>query len=200
MYQPVRVTAPVIQPVTRTEVKAQLDVSYTDKDTMIDGLIAAATSRYDGLAGILGICLVEQSWRQDYDAFSNDLRLQLGPFISITSVVYDNENGDPQTVAAENYTLVSDECGSFVRFADYYSFPTVSGIAKSVRVTYKAGYANAGSDPDFISTVPDGIKQMMLMLIRHWFDNPSGVTVGVSAVVTPLAVRSLEEQFHRMVV
>jgi uncharacterized phiE125 gp8 family phage protein len=199
MYQPVRIAAPAIQPVTRAEVKAQLDVSYSEKDAMIDGLIAAATSRYDGPAGILGICLVEQTWRQDFDTFDDVLLLPIGPVISITSVKYDDENGDEQTVDPEGYSLLSDERGHYVQFVSGFSAPSISG-EPAVRVTFKAGYANAGSDPNITSTVPDGIKQMMFMLIRHWFDNPSGVTVGVSVAVTPLAVRSLEEQFHRPVV
>lgn len=197
MYKPVRTAAPVIYPVTRTEVKAQLDVSHTEKDTMIDGLIAAATSRYDGLTGILGICLVEQSWRQDFDDFDCTLRLQLGPVISITSVKYDDENGDEQTIDPADYALVSDLSGPYVKFLDSYTYPTLATQTEpAVRVTYEAGHANGGTDPNFTSTVPDGIKQMMHMLIRHWFDNPSGVTVGVSAVLTPLSVRSLEEQFY----
>lgn len=198
IYQPVRVAAPVIQPVTRTELKAQLDVTDTDRDALIDGLIAAATSRYDGWNGILGISLVEQSWRQDFDAFDRVLRIRLGPVISITSIAYDDANGDPQTIAAAEYAVLSDDRGQFVRFLDSYSFPTLASVTPSLRVTYKAGHANVGIDPNFTSTVPDGIKQMMFMLIRHWFDDPSAVIVGVSAVVAPLSVRSLEEQFHRM--
>jgi uncharacterized phiE125 gp8 family phage protein len=197
VYQPVRVAAPAILPVTKTEAKAHLDVTYADKDTLIDGLIAAAISRYDGWRGILGICLVEQSWRQDFDSFSRELRLRLGPVISITSVIYDDENGDPQTIAAENYVLANDASGPFVRLVETYSYPTLSSVLPALRVTYKAGHANAGTDPNFTSTVPDGIKIMMLMLIRHWFDNPSGVIVGVTASAAPLSVRALEEQWHR---
>ena len=43
MYHPVLVTAPTIKPITLTEAKAALDIGYTDKDTLITGLIAAAT-------------------------------------------------------------------------------------------------------------------------------------------------------------
>lgn len=191
-HKPVRTVAPAIQPVTATEVKAQLDVTYTDKDTQIAGLIAAATSRYDGPSGILGICLVEQSWRQDFDAFDTCLRLPFGPVISITSVTYLDAAGDPQTVDSDDYVLLTDEEGSYVEFVDGFSVPTILDASAVVGVTFKAGYANGGSDPNFTSTVPDAIKQMMFMLIRYWFDDPAGEKP------VPMAVRSLEDQWVRL--
>jgi hypothetical protein len=52
MYRPVLVAAPAIKPITLTEAKAALDISYTDKDTLIQGLIAAAIAHLDGWSGI----------------------------------------------------------------------------------------------------------------------------------------------------
>jgi uncharacterized phiE125 gp8 family phage protein len=198
MYRPFLVTAPVIKPVTRTEAKAHLDVSYTNKDTQIDMLIAAATSHLDGWTGILGRCLCEQTWRQDFDRFSRCLRIPLAPVISITSVKYDDANDVEQTIAAENYEFLVDELGPYVKFLDTYSFPSIADERPAVRVTYLAGYANAGSSPNFTSTVPDDIKHAILLLVRHWFDNPSAVSVGVTAQTMPMAVDALLSKHRRI--
>jgi uncharacterized phiE125 gp8 family phage protein len=197
-YLPVRTAAPAIQPVSLDEVKEWADITYYDKDAMIEGLIAAATSRYDGPTGILGICLVEQSWRQDYDAFSRCMRLPFGPAISITGITYIDEFGDTQTVSAGHYSLLADSLGPYVKFRDTYSFASLSDVPAAVSITFKSGYANAGSPENPRSTVPDGIKQMLLLLIRHWFDNPAGVVTGTIATQMPLSVRSLEEQWSRI--
>lgn len=191
MYRPVLVTAPTATPISLTEAKAQLDISYTDKDTMITSLIAAATAYLDGWTGILGRCLVTQTWRQDFDSFSMCLRLPLYPVSSITSVKYDDTSDVEQTVASSNYDLLDDDLGAFVRFKDDYSFPSIHEDRPAVRVAYAAGYANAAA-------VPDAIKQAMLLMIRHWFDNPSAVVVGVTAQAMPMAVDALLAPWRRV--
>lgn len=199
MYRPVLTTAPSVLPITLTEAKAQLDVSYTDKDTQISALIAAATSHLDGYTGVLGRCLGEQSWRQDFDDFAYCLPLPLAPIISITSVKYLDTAGAEQTVAGANYSLVTDESGSsYVRFIETFSIPAVKSEGPAVMVAFKAGYATTGTDPNFVSTVPAAIKQAILLLVRHWFDNPGAVVVGVNAQKLPFAVDALLTPWRRI--
>jgi uncharacterized phiE125 gp8 family phage protein len=198
MYRPVQTVAPSIKPVSLAEAKAHLDIGYSEKDTLITALIAAATDHLDGWAGILGRCLVEQTWRQDYNDFCRCLRLPLFPVISVSSVKYDDADGVEQTVSASDYQLLADEIGAFVRFNDDYSYPSVDDDGPSVRVLYKAGYANGGSDPNFTSTVPDGIKHAILLMVRHWFDNPSAVSVGAPAQKMPIAVDALLAPYRRV--
>jgi uncharacterized phiE125 gp8 family phage protein len=198
MYRPVLVTPPATLPVTRAQVKVQLDISHTEKDAMIDGLIAAAVSHLDGWTGILGRCLEEQTWRQDDDVFWRCFPLPLAPVISIVSVKYDDAGGAEQTVDSANYGLVTTHDGrSFVRMADGFALPALhAGNGPRVRVAYKAGYAQAGSPA--ASTVPDAIKQAMFLLVRHWFDNPSAVNVGNIVNAMPFAVDALLAPWRRV--
>ncbi len=188
MYRPVLVTAPASTPVSLTEAKAQLDVGYTDKDTLITGLIAAATAHLDGWTGILGRCLITQTWRQDFDRFNRCMRLPLFPVASITSVKYDDAEGAEQTIANTNYALLCDDLGFYVQFKDTYSFAAISTVRPAVRVAYVAGEAAA----------PDAIKQAMLLMIRHWFDNPTAVSVGVIVQAMPMAVDALLAPYRRV--
>jgi uncharacterized phiE125 gp8 family phage protein len=194
MYRPVLVTPPSIKPITSTEAKAWLDVTYTDKDTPITGLIAAATAHLDGWAGILGRCLCEQTWRQDFDRFSRCLRIPLAPVISITSVKYDDAEDVEQTVSSADYSLQNDELGPFVRFLDTYTYPTIYEERPAVRVTYLAGYPTVTG----AWTGPDDVKHAIALLIRHWFDNPSAVTVGVTAQTMPMAVDAILAKYRRI--
>jgi uncharacterized phiE125 gp8 family phage protein len=193
MYRPVVVTPPSIKPVTRTEAKAALDIGYTDKDTLIDGLIAAATTYLDGWTGILGRALCEQTLRQDYDAFCTRLRLPLSPVISITSVKHYDTAGVQQTITSTNYTLKNDDLGPYVEFISTYAFPALYVERASVSVTYLAGYATVTG----AWTGPDAIKQAMLLLIRQWFDNPTPVIVGQTVEKMPYAVDALLAPFRR---
>lgn len=197
MYRPVLVTLPSIKPVTLIEAKAWLDIGYNEKDTVITGLIAAATAHLDGWTGILGRCLCEQTWRQDFDGFARCLRLPFAPVISITSVKYDDADGVEQTVAGSDYSLLNDAVGPFVRFSNDFTIPSLSNSLPSVRVTYLAGYADISGTPR-TSSVPDDIKHAIALLVRHWFDNPTAVVVGVGAQVMPMAVDALLAKYRRI--
>ena len=188
MYRPVLTAAPASTPVSLNEAKAHLDIGYTDKDTQITALIAAATAHLDGWTGILGRCLITQSWRQDFDRFNRRLRLPLFPVASITSVKYDDESDVEQTIDSSNFSLLTDDLGSYVKFIDTYAFPAIHTERPAVRVTYVAGEAAA----------PDAIKHAMLLLIRHWFDNPSAVSVGGPTQAMPMAVDALLAPYRRI--
>jgi uncharacterized phiE125 gp8 family phage protein len=185
MYSPVLVAAPATNPVTITEAKATLDVPYTEKDTLITDLISAATNHLERL---LDRRFITQTWRQDFDGFERCLRLPLVPVASIASVKYDDADSVEQTVNSANYALLADESGAYVRFADGYSFPTTDGIDPTVRVAYVVGEAAAEA----------AIKRAILMLVRHWFDNPSAVQVGQPAQAMPMAVEALIGPYRRM--
>ncbi len=193
MYRPVLVTPPAIKPITLTEAKAWLDITYTDKDTVISGLIAAATAHLDGWTGILGRCLCEQTWRQDFDSFSRCLRIPLSPVISITNIKYDDENSAEQTVDSGSYTVLNDDLGPYVKFADDFAFPSIASGRPAVRVTYLAGYPTATG----VWTGPEDIKNAIALMVRHWFDNPTAVVVGVGAQVMPMAVDALLTKYRR---
>ena len=196
MYRPVLVTPPAIKPVTLTEAKAWLDIGYTDKDTVITGLIGTATAHLDGWTGILGRCLCEQTWRQDFNDFRSCLRLPLFPVISITSVKYTDTDGVEQPIASENYTLKNDDLGAYVEFTSSYSFPSLNSESAAVRVAYLAGYADIAGTPK-TSSVPDDIKNAIALLVRHWFDNPGAVVVGVTAQQLPQGVDALLAKYRR---
>lgn len=193
MYRPFLVTPPAIKPVTLTEAKAWLDIGYTAKDTVITGLIAAATAHLDGWAGILGRCLCEQTWRQDFDRFNRCLRIPLAPVISITSVKYDDADDVEQTVGPQFYTLQNDDLGPYVKFLDTYSFASLHDERPAVRVTYLAGYPTVGG----AWSGPEDIKHAIALLVRHWFDNPTAVVVGVTAQKMPQSVDALLAKYER---
>lgn len=194
-YTPVRIAAPVIKPVTLAEVKAALDIGYSEKDTLIGGLIAAATTHFET---ILERSLCEQTWSLSFDEVCGTLPLAMGPVISVTSVKYLDADGVDQTIDPESYGLISEGMTSSVRFVSGYTAPTLYATAPAVSVVYKAGYANAGSDPNFTSTVPDDIKQAMFLLIRQWFDNPSASAIGATVAKMPYAVDALLSPYRPM--
>jgi uncharacterized phiE125 gp8 family phage protein len=188
MYAPVRSTAPAVLPISRDEAKSacRVDTTNTDEDDLIDGLIEAATSLLDGWSGILGRCLVTQSWQALADDFEQCMRLPL-PAATITSVKVRNAAGQLSTVTSTNYALRRDLRGSYVRFADAYSWPTDLAETQAVTIEFTAGYGAA-------EDVPSAIRQAIYLLVAHWYANREAVMVD-SVAELPLGVKALLAPF-----
>jgi uncharacterized phiE125 gp8 family phage protein len=191
MYSPVLVDAPFDTPVSLDEVKAQLDLGYEAKDAYITTLLAAAVNYLDGYSGVLGRCMVSQSWRQDFDDFSSCLNLPQVPVSEITSVTYIDTDGATQVVDPSDYQLVSKVAEAYVIFDSDYTLPALNVDGPSVSVTYVAGFGDA-------EAVPAVMKQIIFLLVRHWFDNPSAVVVGVPAQAMPFAIDALIGQARKL--
>lgn len=194
MHAPILITPPTAMPVTLEEAKLHLRVEDDGDDGLIRGLIAGAVSYLDGWTGILGRCLVEQTWRVDFDTFGRCMRIPLWPIIEIESITWRNEAGQVATIADENYALRTDERGAYVHWDKAYSFPSGLYESAAVSVLVKAGYPNDEND---VSTVPAALKVAILLLVGTWFDNREA-TVSGNASELPFAVNALIAPFRRI--
>lgn len=196
MNRPVLVTPPEGFPITLAEAKAHLKVNWDDEDGVITAFIMAAVSYLDGWSGILGRCLVEQTWRIDYSQFCQELPLPLAPVTSIAGITWRNSEGQISTIDDDEYLLEVDSAGnSFVRFRNAYAFPSGLYERDAISVTFVAGYP---ADEDDISTVPGALKVAILLLVAEWFNNRETSVPG-SVAELPFAVNALISPFRRMV-
>lgn len=188
MLAPVRTVAPLTEPVTLEQAKAHLRVTSDTEDTLIAALVSAAVSHLDGWSGILGRCLISQTWRQDFSGFGI-IRL---PFPNVASVVvaYTDGNGVSQVLAGSNYHIVNGLGGTWIELADGGSFPSTASQPDAVRVTFVAGYGGADD-------VPAGLKAAILLHVGHLFENRAAVEVGATPAILPLAYDALVEK-HRI--
>lgn len=207
MFAPVRTVAPAITPVSLAEAKVHCNANeFTDDDAMLMSLIEAATAHLDGWTGILGRCLCEQTWRQDFDSFRSYLRLPLFPVISIVSIDYTDVADAKQTIATPNYILQCDELGARVEFVGGYSFPPRNSNGSPICISYVAGYVDAPAveaDGDIPavprgSTVPSALKHAILMLVSHWYQNRDAILISGQVAELPFAVNALIAPFRRV--
>lgn len=153
MHRPVLVTPPGRLPISVEEVRGYLPASPLS-DAMIEGMIRSAVDHLDGWTGILGRCLVDQTWRQDFDGFDREMRLALLPVISIVSVTWRNADGHMSTVPISAYDLRTDAGSrSSIRFDADYVFPSGLHESRAVAVTYRAGYETIPEEPE-VPAVP----------------------------------------------
>lgn len=69
----IRVTPPATSIVSLPEVKAHLRVDHDHEDALIQSYMDAATSWVDGLDGVLGRCVMEQTWQASADEIRSGL-------------------------------------------------------------------------------------------------------------------------------
>lgn len=108
---------------------------------------------------------------------------------------YDDVDGAEQTVPNvdnASYELLTDDLGSYVRFKDTYSYPSLDTDRPALRVAYVAGYGTNAAD------VPAPIRHAILMLVGHWFANREAIAVGVAPSVVPLGVEALLAPYRRV--
>lgn len=194
MLAPVRTVAPVGVVVTLAEAKRHLGVDFADHDAMIEGFVGAAAQLLDGWSGILGRCLLTQTWRQDFDGFGCDaIRLPLGPNVVVTSVTYRDVVDEAQALPGETWAgPYLDAIGAYIKLAYGQAWPPTYCRDDAVSVTFTAGYGADGS------AVPLPIRQAILLLVGHWYENREAVNIGNITTALPFAVDALLAPYRRI--
>ncbi|WP_341989763.1 head-tail connector protein [Azorhizobium sp. AG788] len=175
------------------EAKAHLRVDFADDDDVIDGLIRAAQTHIDGPSGWLRRAVGPQVLQLTMDG--GDLVqgcpvvLPFPPFISLVSFVYDDAAGQEQTFA-DGSVMVTRK-GHFAHLLPAYGeqWPVPRSSRDAVRITWRAGYEDYAAD-----AAP--VRQAMLLLIGHWYNNREAVNVGNIVTTFPMAVEALLSPFR----
>ena len=193
MHVPVLTVVPAADLISLAEIKSQCRIDTADDDTLLSVLIQAATDHLDGWAGVLGRCLITQTWRQDFCDWPANGKLRL-PFPDVQSVTVKYQDADDveTTMPSSLYELLEDTIGSYVRFRKDFTSPALYDDKEfPISVTLVAGYGSAAS------AVPDAIRQAAMILAAHWYENREAVTTGPAPVAVPMAVTSLIEKYRR---
>lgn len=195
MLIPVRTVAPAVEPLSLTEAKAQVRADdFGDDDGLLGDLIAAARAYLDGWSGILGRCLINQTWRLDLAGWPTGGIVRLPfPDVSSVTVVYSDADDAEQTVSSSLYQLLADERGSFVRMREAFTAPAVNDDrADAVRVSLVAGFGAAASD------VPADIRHAMRMHVGHLYANREAVITGTISTAVQFSYDALVAKYRRV--
>lgn len=192
-------TSATTDAVTRTEMKAHLNVSTTRDDAYIDTLTKTAT-RY--IEDRTSQCLIRQTrtlkMRGFYDRryvheiddshYETCQRWTIvpprGPLVSVSSITYvASESGTTTTLASSDYSVSADNPG---RIAEAYNatWPAVRDQQNSVTVTYITGHSTTQAG------VPESLRHAVKLLAGHWYRNREAVDMTQFAPM-PMAVDAL---------
>lgn len=157
------ITAPGVEPVTLSEAKDHARVTVTDDDALITSQIVSARNFVE--AYTKRFC-INQTWEVSWDLDDNpDEKRFLAPgrgrIESVTSITsYDSD--DVGTVFdAANYRISGDR----IVLKDNAEWPALQRCFDTLVVRLLFGFGATVGD------VPDDIKQAIMMLVSHWYDN-----------------------------
>lgn len=187
--KPVLVTPPAEDPVTVSELKSHARITTPDEDDLLTGYLAAAVAHLDGRQGILGRCIIDQTWRQDYPGWCA-MRLPF-PDVSSASITYRDGDGVTQTLAASDYEVIETGGVAEIVFRRGFSAPRLDADARyPVSVTFTAGFGGSGD-------VPQAVKLAIMQLAAHWYEAREAVA-GDAMRAVPLAYDALISPYRRV--
>jgi uncharacterized phiE125 gp8 family phage protein len=177
---PYRITSqPAEEPVTLAEAKAHLRVDDTADDALVNALIVAARQQVEGWTNR---ALVTQDWELSSDSFPrfcdnqwifderatecDTIRLPLGNLDEDTvEITYVDVTGVTRTLAPSLYQIdaASEPARLIPAYASYWPIVRCPQL-NAVTVAFTAGYGTAAD-------VPQSIKQAILLLIGHLYEN-----------------------------
>lgn len=160
----VRTSPPTILPVSLAEMLPYVRVDGSEDLETVRMCIAAATDPLDGPGGLLGRCIMTQTWTMHLTAWGLGQVIPLCPVASL-AVTYDDANGADQVLAAGSFRLMQ-EWGAQPRIEWVGSLPTLNAeAAYPVRVAVVCGADAADAD----------IKAAILMEAVNIYDNRSSM-------------------------
>jgi uncharacterized phiE125 gp8 family phage protein len=159
-----------------TLAKAQLRVTHSDEDDLIEQYIASAKAWVERYTARL---LAEDTVIDTFTEFGDYLVLSRGPFVSLTTLAYVDGDGDDQELEGTRHR----DGRIYPPSAGWPSYQTYSTIT----TTYLAGYD--------VYDLPEELTQAQLLLIAHWYQNREAVAEGTFNEI-PLAVEALAGPFR----
>ncbi|MCJ8139569.1 head-tail connector protein [Falsirhodobacter halotolerans] len=171
IMRPVLVTPPQGSIVTLEELRLQCRADEVqEEDALLLSLRDAAMAHLDGWYGILGRCILSQTWQQDF-ATVGPVRLALPDITDLEVVRVDAEGAEIEVLGS---VIRHDALGTTVS-------PRVLAPGP-LRVRFTAEM------PRELRPV---VAQAVKMLVGHWYANREAVVTGTIATALPFAVNAL---------
>jgi len=179
------VDAPLVTPISLTEVKEQLRVESTDDDTMLTRLIDVAVA-YTDVQGALGQAMISQKWAQWINSTPpQSVSLILGPVQGVTAVKYYDLDGTLQTDTLANYEVFGTQFATQISPKEGFSWPVAQDRQDAIKIEYEIGYGDAASD------VPQTIRHALMLLVSHWYENREPELIGTISKELPFGFEPL---------
>ena len=159
------ITAPTVEPVTLSEVKAHCVIGHDDDNALLSVMVSAARE--------LGESLTGRSWAEKtlelvLDGFpgTSTIELPMSPVNAVASVKYLDADGVEQTMPSADYVVDID---SLVGRLVAEEWPETKETVNAVRIRYTAGWSAAN--------VPVAIKHWLMIRVATMYEHREAISM-----------------------
>jgi len=176
-------SGPGEEPVPLEEARAYLRLDDETQDGLVNALMTAARLT---LEAATRRAFVTQNWRVTLDQWpERGVILPLAPLQGVTQVSVDGV-----ALASDAYLVDLASAPPRLKAAQGVALPAPEDEMAGIAIDMLAGYGAA-------SAVPPPLKQAILMLTAHWFDNREAVAFGEQVNLLPMGVEALITPYRR---
>lgn len=178
------VTPPaVVEPVSLPSVKKYLRLDCgNEEDATLYDLIRAAREYVENETDL---SVATQTWKLTLDSFPDVIYLPKPPVKSVTSIKYYDANGVQQTLATSAYQVdISSQTRPRIISVDGEPWPDLDDRSSPIEIVFISGFA----------AVPPTLKQAILLLVTHWYENRNAVVIGSISKEMEFSLASLIRQ------
>ncbi len=157
-------TPPAARPVSLAEAKAHLKVDASEEDGLVAEMIAAATRRVEFECDL---ALITQRWRLLRDCWprSGVVGIPIHPVRTVEAVKILTEDG---LMIVDPALWEADLASRPARLRALSGFPEPARRMNVVQVDLTCGFGDVPAD------VPADLRQAVLLIVAHWFENREG--------------------------
>lgn len=185
------VDRPQDEPVTLAEARAHLRLATgqaTDQNATISRHIRAAREHAEAFTRR---AFMLQTLRLTLDQFPDfEIALPRPPLVDVSQIRYlDPTTGAMTVLAGSEYSVDNTRAPGWVFPAYGRRWPTTRSFTGAVEITYTAGYAD-------IDEVPEDLKQAVLLLVSHFYENREPEISGTIVSAWQLGAERLLERYR----
>ena len=168
-------TAPTVEPISVTEAKEHMRISYDyeDDDNYIDSLIRVVR---ESTEQFLKRKLITQTWKiyLNHWPYGDSIILPYGKVQSVTHVKYTNTAGTQSTWSTDYYNVDTYSDPGRIVLEYGYFWPVVTLLPQNpIEIQFVTGYGD-------VTAIPTPIIQAMLIKIADLYEQRESFIVGMS--------------------
>ncbi len=182
---------PALEPVSLEEVKAHLRIDHTDEDVLLAALVTAGRIH---LETTLGLSFLTQQWILVLDQWpaQQSVSLPLGPVQQITAITLYDEDDQASAIDSSSYALDAISQPSRVVWRASISRPRPGRAYNGIEISLTTGFGSNAVD------VPQPLRQAILLLVAHWYENREPVALATEIKEVPQMVSMLTNSYRRV--
>lgn len=180
---------PAQEPVSLTEAKEFMRLDGTEDDVLVSTLITAARIHIETS---LGKILITENWSYFLDKWpkSKTVYLPLDPIQTIEEIRFHDGLGSFEVIPVEDYSI--DIISRHPRLQFNGAKPASSSKKlNQIEIRFTAGFGDLQTD------IPSDLKQALLMLATHWFEQRDPIAFGGNFTEVPHTIQALLNNYKK---